>query len=270
MCSFTNANDNSHSHSSNNNPNFDFEIPDLDPYVENQLKGFENYDCVSVCTEFETNKLNKITNSIINANLSNANFTSNNNLINNITDFDATNATAINNNNNNNYCNYNSYSNFTNNNNDTNVNNINNEINGNSNGNYKDVIQSQRKTIINLAQKYKKIEYALFNFKKENNEKENTFNKNSSLKTKEHENLIQSYDEKIAIISKEYEDYKVKALEDFTYKEKKLMDLINKISDLEDENFRIIHNNKDMDKKKYLLMEKKTKDLTLELQRVFN
>ena len=57
-------------------------------------------------------------------------------------------------------------------------------------------------------------------------------------------------------------------MEDFAYKEKKMMDLINKISDLEDENFRIIHNTKDFDKKKYFLIEKKIKDLTLELERV--
>jgi len=178
------------------------------------------------------------------------------NSTNNITEFEANfNINNINN------VNYNSYNNVNKN------EDKNNDINYSNN--YKDVIHSQRKTIINLAHKYKKIEFALFTFKKDNYEKENNFNTYNKMKIKEYDNLTQSYEEKIATITKEYEDYKIKALEDFAYKEKKLMDLINKNSDLEDEIFRIIHNNKDTDKKKYLLMEIKTKDLTLELQRVF-
>lgn len=138
----------------------------------------------------------------------------------------------------------------------------------NSINNLKDIINNQRITILNLAHKYKKIEHVLFNIKRENSEKENSINKAKDLKIKEHESNINKYEIKLSNLSQEYEDYKIKAFEDFAYKEKKLMELINKISDLEDENYRIIHSSKDVDKKKYLLMEKKTKDLTLELQRV--
>jgi len=257
-CNYANNNDNSHSVSSNNCGNIDLELQDNDPFIENQLKAFENYDCLSVCTDFESNKIynnnsnsgnNKRRNSMINQNLSNLNH-------NNNTDFET---------------NFSERSNVLMNENKINKNLNTNELNQCENiksNDFKDVLHNQRRTIINLAQKYKKIESALFNYKKENNEKENDFSKSTNMKIKEYENSINNYEEKIAIITKEYEDYKIKALEDFAYKEKKLMDLINKISDLEDENFRIIHNNKDTDKKKYLLMEKKTKDLTLELQKV--
>ena len=129
-------------------------------------------------------------------------------------------------------------------------------------------MNNQRQTILNLATKYKKIEYVLFNLKKEKNEKENNFNKNKEIINKELEEKIVLYENKIVDLTKEYEQYKINSFEDFTYKEKKCLELINKINDLEDENYRIIHNKKDVDKKKFLLMEKKTKDLTLDFQKV--
>jgi hypothetical protein len=122
-----------------------------------------------------------------------------------------------------------------------------------------------------LATKYKKIEYVLFTLKNEKEkEKENNFNKNREreLINKELEEKILMYENKIKNLNKEFEEYKIKSFEDFSYKEKKLLDLINKINDLEDENYRIIHCNKDVDKKKFLLMEKKTKELTMDFQKV--
>ncbi len=235
-----NNNDISNSHSSNNNNlNFDLDIPETDTLVENQLKGYENYDCESICTDFESNKINMKGNNnncsyLINNNLNNKPKNHNINEINNTNNISNTNEIKVENNEN----------------------------------DFKLIINNQRKTIINLAQKYKKIEYAFFSSKKENNEKETSLDKCNIAKIKEYENLFQNYEEKINLITKEFEDYKIKALQDFAYKEKKLLELINKISDLEDENFRIIHSYKDVDKKKFILMEMKSKHLTLELHKV--
>jgi hypothetical protein len=226
---FNNNNNNSHSHSSNNTKNLDMElqIPEIDPFIEQQIKDNENnYDCQSMCTDYDYN-----TNSRNLENNINISYKNNNDNINNIENE----KDLISNYQPNNYFNCNS-------------------------ANLKEIINNQRQTILNLATKYKKIEYVLFTFK---NEKENILNKNKELEEK-----ILIYEKKIIDLNKDYEDYKIKSFEDFSYKEKKLLDLINKINDLEDENYRIIHCNKDIDKKKYLLMEKKTKELTMDFQKV--
>ena len=227
---------NSLRNSSNNTKNIDMElqIPDIDPFVEQQIKDNENnYDCQSMCTNYDYN--------------TNTNYKNTDN------DF---NFGYKNNNNNENekdlILNSNSFSNI-------------------NSGNLKEIINNQRQTILNLATKYKKIEYVLFTLKNEKEkEKENNFNKNREreLINKELEEKILMYENKIKNLNKEFEEYKIKSFEDFSYKEKKLLDLINKINDLEDENYRIIHCNKDVDKKKFLLMEKKTKELTMDFQKV--
>ena len=57
-------------------------------------------------------------------------------------------------------------------------------------------------------------------------------------------------------------------MHDFAYKENQILELHNKISDLEDEQFRLLHFNKDKDKKKFHAMEVQIKQFTNELQKV--
>ena len=67
-----------------------------------------------------------------------------------------------------------------------------------------------------------------------------------------------------------FEQYKQNTLEDFQTKEMKMMELINKISDLEDENYKLIHFNKDTYKKKYSAMDKQIKQFTKEMQKLIS
>jgi hypothetical protein len=72
------------------------------------------------------------------------------------------------------------------------------------------------------------------------------------------------------IKQEEFDLYRTQPMIDFEYKEKKIVDMINKISDLEDENYKLLNFNKDKDKKKYIMMEKQVKEFTNEMQRVDN
>ena len=66
-----------------------------------------------------------------------------------------------------------------------------------------------------------------------------------SKKLKEKEEVIKELNEKNYTLSVNYDAYKRKTLDDFSKKEMKTMELINKISNLEDENYKLIHFSKD-------------------------
>ena len=89
-------------------------------------------------------------------------------------------------------------------------------------------------------------------------------------KIKEKDEVVQELNEKLCNNSINFEQYKQKTLEDFQTKEMKMMELINKISDLEDENYKLIHFNKDTYKKKYSAMDKQIKQFTKEMQKLIS
>lgn len=89
-------------------------------------------------------------------------------------------------------------------------------------------------------------------------------------KINEKDEVIQELNEKLCNNSINFEQYKQKMMEDFSKKEEKMMELINKISDLEDENYKLIHFNKDTYKKKFSAMDKQIKQFTLEMQKLMN
>lgn len=60
-------------------------------------------------------------------------------------------------------------------------------------------------------------------------------------------------------------------MKDFSHKEQKTVELINRITDLEDENYKLTHfTNKDIDKKKFIIMDKQIKSFTVEMQKFMN
>ncbi len=83
-----------------------------------------------------------------------------------------------------------------------------------------------------------------------------------------YEEIIQELNEKIMNKQEEFDIYKTQTMMDFEYKEKKVIELVGKVSDLEDENYKLVHFNKDKDKKKFYMMEKQVKELTNEMQKV--
>ncbi len=89
-----------------------------------------------------------------------------------------------------------------------------------------------------------------------------------SKKLKEKEEVIKELNEKNYTLSVNYDAYKRKTLDDFSKKEMKTMELINKISNLEDENYKLIHFSKDTFKKKFSVMDKQIKQFTLEMQKL--
>jgi hypothetical protein len=145
-----------------------------------------------------------------------------------------------------------------------------------SSRNVKHIIQKQRQTIFDLASQFKTVKDTLFSVEKENQEKDFILCKNSENfhktenKIKEYEEIINELNEKIMIKQEEFDIYRTQTMIDFEYKEKKIVDMINKISDLEDENYKLLNFNKDKDKKKYIMMEKQVKEFTNEMQRVDN
>ena len=89
-----------------------------------------------------------------------------------------------------------------------------------------------------------------------------------SKKLKEKEEVIKELNEKNYTLSVNYDAYKRKTLDDFSKKEMKTMELINKISNLEDENYKLIHFSKDTFKKKFSVMDKQIKQFTMEMQKL--
>ena len=92
--------------------------------------------------------------------------------------------------------------------------------------------------------------------------------KELSKKIAEKEEVIKELNEKNYTLSVNFDGYKRKTLDDFSKKEMKTMELINKISNLEDENYKLIHFSKDTFKKKFSVMDKQIKQFTMEMQKL--
>ena len=92
--------------------------------------------------------------------------------------------------------------------------------------------------------------------------------KELSKKITEKEEVIKELNEKNYTLSVNFDGYKRKTLDDFSKKEMKTMELINKISNLEDENYKLIHFSKDTFKKKFSVMDKQIKQFTMEMQKL--
>ena len=74
----------------------------------------------------------------------------------------------------------------------------------------------------------------------------------------------------ISNITKSFDDYKAQTIAEFSQRELKTIELINKISDLEDEKYKLLHFSKDSFKKKYCALEQQVKSLTSSLQKSAN
>ena len=79
-----------------------------------------------------------------------------------------------------------------------------------------------------------------------------------------YENKIKELEDKLLKQTSEFEEYKNRSMADFKYKEDKLIELFNKVSDLEEINYRLINFNKDKEMKRVFVMEKQLKDITTE------
>ena len=93
---------------------------------------------------------------------------------------------------------------------------------------------------------------------------------NEVLKKKqvELEYIIKALNEKLFEKDEKFQKYKEKSLQDLASKEKKLQNLANLVGDLEDENYRIKHMNKDnMTKAKIIMMEKQITTFANEFQK---
>ena len=99
------------------------------------------------------------------------------------------------------------------------------------------------------------------------------FNKENQIiglnkKLDESQEITKLLNEKLCNLDLEFDNYKQKTIKDFSYKENKIIGLINKIAELEDENYKIIHSNKDnMSKKKFIVMEKQIQSFAVEMQK---
>ncbi len=137
-----------------------------------------------------------------------------------------------------------------------------------------ELITSQRKTIFDMSKQFQLFKDQILLLQREIREKEDiidkyqeTINKQSLIIDKNQEKLkeldLMNMDKE-----KLFEEYKERSLKDFSYKENQILELHNKISDLEDEKFRLLHFSKDKDKKKFYAMETQIKQFTNELQKV--
>ena len=93
---------------------------------------------------------------------------------------------------------------------------------------------------------------------------------NEVLKKKqvELEYIIKALNQKLFEKDEKFQNYKEKSLQDLAFKEKKLQNLANLIGDLEDENYRLKHMNKDnMTKAKIIMMEKQITTFASEFQK---
>ena len=87
-------------------------------------------------------------------------------------------------------------------------------------------------------------------------------------KQAELEYIIKALNQKLFEKDDKFQKYKEKSLQDLAFKEKKLQNLANLIGDLEDENYRLKHMNKDnMTKAKIIMMEKQITTFATEFQK---
>lgn len=145
------------------------------------------------------------------------------------------------------------------------------------------IIKKQRKTITELTNEFITTKDSLFNIKKEHKEKESILTKNnetvfkleSDLKVAENRNfnLEKRLAETTNILENtvnELEQYKKTTMDDFAKKEQKMLSLVNRVSDLEDENYRLLNSTKDKDKKRLAVAEKQVKELSSEIHKVLD
>jgi kinesin family protein 5 len=146
----------------------------------------------------------------------------------------------------------------------------------NVNDNIVNIIKKQRRTIIDITKENHAVKGVLYNMRKVSDEKELILSKNNEdiikteYKVREYESRIKELEDRYEKQTVEFEDYKTKSLKDFKYKEEKLIELFDKVSDLEEANYRLVHFNKDKEKKKYFQMEKQISTFTLELGKLMS
>jgi regulator of replication initiation timing len=128
---------------------------------------------------------------------------------------------------------------------------------------YKDLL-SENDTLKNLNENYQLEKYQNEILIKKLNDQIKDFNKKISDK----EEIIKDLNGKLCDVIQQFDEYKNQNILDFSTKEQKTIELINKISDLEDQNFKLIHFSKDSYKKKYSLMDKQIKQFTLQVQQL--
>jgi predicted nucleic acid-binding Zn-ribbon protein len=109
---------------------------------------------------------------------------------------------------------------------------------------YKDLL-SENDTLKNLNENYQLEKYQNEILIKKLNDQIKDFNKKISDK----EEIIKDLNEKLCNVIQQFDEYKNQNILDFSTKEQKTIELINKISDLEDQNFKLIHFSKDSYKK---------------------
>ena len=133
----------------------------------------------------------------------------------------------------------------------------------------KDLITSQRKTMLELSLQLKNMQENFSSLQKEIEEKDSFIKinneKNQNL-IKEYEQRLKNYELELSIQEKQFTDYRDKTLKDFSFKESQILELHNKISFLENEKFRLMH--LDKDKKKFNAMEVQINQLANEMQKV--
>lgn len=108
----------------------------------------------------------------------------------------------------------------------------------------------------------------LAHLKDELNQMESSLNK-AKLKSNDYEEIINDLNYKLELKDAEYKTYKSKTIDDFAIKEQMTVALINKINDLEDQNYKLLNYNKDTVKKKFIIMDKQIKQFTIDLQKYF-
>ena len=115
-----------------------------------------------------------------------------------------------------------------------------------------------------------KIKNEIKNEESSNQSLEISRKQNETLQKKivELEYIIKALNQKVFEKEENFQKYKDKSLQDLQYKENKILNLVNRIADLEDENYRISHLNADnMNKKKIIAMESQIKNFAIELQK---
>jgi chromosome segregation ATPase len=103
-------------------------------------------------------------------------------------------------------------------------------------------------------------------FQMRKNEESNEKNTNKETNKKNEEKILFLESEN-KDLKDEIEKIKKELIDDIAYKENKIQNLVDKISDLEDINYKLTYFNKD--KKTFALLEKQVKELTIEFEKVY-
>ena len=124
--------------------------------------------------------------------------------------------------------------------------------------------------IVELNQKNRQLQCQLIEAKDKISLYEDTID-SLNKKVSDYDDILKALTEKLLKKENEFDLYKEKTMKDFSHKEQKTVELINRITDLEDENYKLTHfTNKDIDKKKFIIMDKQIKSFTVEMQKFMN